>query len=67
MSYPMAFDRSYPAKGPGLLFGALIYSVVHITTGNYMLMLAALICGLYWGWLYQREKSLVPVILSHAI
>lgn len=54
-------------KTRGLLFGALIYSLVHITTGNFMLILAALVCGLNWGWLYQREKSLIPILLSHAL
>lgn len=22
---------------------------------------------IYWGWLYKKEKSLLPVIISHGI
>jgi hypothetical protein len=32
-----------------------------------MLLVAAAVCGFFWGWLYQREQSLIPVIVSHSI
>lgn len=51
----------------GYFSASLIYAGVHIITGNFMLIIAALICGLYWGWIYKKEKSLVPVIISHGI
>ena len=51
----------------GFIFSALIYGGIHIATGNFMLVLASLVCGIYWGWIYKKEKSLVPVIISHAI
>ncbi|MCX8103551.1 MAG: CPBP family intramembrane metalloprotease [Candidatus Bipolaricaulota bacterium] len=50
-----------------LLITTALYALVHIWTLNLMLMLAAAIVGLYWGWLYQRERSLVTVIISHAL
>ena len=28
---------------------------------------AAAVCGLFWGLLYLREGSLVPVMISHAL
>ena len=34
---------------------------------NFMLLVAAAICGLFWGLIYQRERSLVPVIISHSL
>lgn len=51
----------------GYLISVLLYSATHIVTGNFMLIIAALVCGLFWGWLYKKEKSLLPVIISHAI
>ncbi|WPC39789.1 type II CAAX endopeptidase family protein [Clostridium sp. JS66] len=54
-------------ENKGYLFSVLLYTAVHIVTGNFMLIIAALVCGLFWGWLYKKEKSLIPVIISHAI
>lgn len=51
----------------GYLISVLLYSATHIVTGNFMLIIAALVCGLFWGWLYKKEKSLIPVLISHAI
>ncbi len=51
----------------GLFLTAAVYSLVHIFALNFMLLVAAAVCGFYWGWLYQREQSLIPVILSHSI
>ncbi|MBC2582040.1 CPBP family intramembrane metalloprotease [Clostridium sp. DJ247] len=54
-------------ENKGYILSALLYSLVHIATGNFMLILAALVCGLYWGWIYKKEQNLVPVIISHAL
>lgn len=43
------------------------YAFVHIWTLNLILILAAAVVGLFWGWLYQRERSLISVMLSHAL
>ena len=51
----------------GYVISVLLYAGVHIITGNVMLVIAALVCGIFWGWLYKKEKSLIPVIISHAI
>ena len=51
----------------GCLLGTALYAGVHILTGNFMLVVAALVCGLFWGFIYEKEKSLVPVIISHVI
>ena len=51
----------------GFLLGTVLYAGVHILTGNFMLVVAALVCGLFWGFIYEKEKSLVPVIISHVI
>jgi len=54
-------------ESKGYIISVLLYAGVHIITGNIMLVIAALVCGIFWGWLYKKEKSLLPVIISHAI
>ena len=51
----------------GALWGVALYTAVHIPSMNPMLCLAALLCGLFWGGLYYRFRSLWPGIISHAL
>lgn len=51
----------------GMLITTAIYALVHIWALNFILFMAALICGLFWGWMYYKYKSLVPAIISHAV
>jgi len=51
----------------GIIAGASLYALVHIWALNLTLFLAALVCGLVWGWLYSREGKLAPVIISHSV
>ncbi|MCX7974012.1 MAG: CPBP family intramembrane metalloprotease [Candidatus Aminicenantes bacterium] len=44
-----------------------IYSLVHLPTGNSLLILAAFICGLFWGWLFWQNNSLLLNIVSHSL
>jgi len=44
---------------------ALLYTAIHLPTGNPVLILAALTCGLFWGGFYWATGSLVPVLVSH--
>jgi membrane protease YdiL (CAAX protease family) len=46
---------------------AVLYAAVHTVTLNFMLIMASLVCGLFWGALYYKEKSLYPVMISHAL
>lgn len=47
----------------------LIYAAVHIWAFNFMLFMAALICGAFWGFIYMKMKNrnLMTVLISHAI
>ncbi len=56
------YDRVF-----GWIAAALIYAGVHLWAANFMLFTAALICGLFWGWIYMRFGSLWPAIISHAV
>ena len=51
----------------GFIITTAIYAFVHIWAFNFMLFMAALICGLFWGWMYMKYKSVIPGIISHAV
>lgn len=44
----------------------LVFAMVHLIL-SYILALMALAMGLFMGWLYDRHKTLVGVILSHML
>lgn len=52
---------------PSILISTLLYTLVHIWSLNLMLLIAAFLCGLFWGFIFYRYKSLVPVIISHSL
>jgi hypothetical protein len=45
----------------------LLYVAIHVPTGNPVLILAALTCGLFWGGFYWATGRLVPVLVSHML
>ena len=50
------------------LLTAIVYAMVHIWSFNFMLILAALVAGLVWGFIYRMKPGLLPaLILSHAL
>ncbi len=51
----------------GWIIAAALYAAVHISSLNFMLIGAAGIAGLFWGFMYWRLKSLWPVVISHAL
>jgi len=51
----------------GWLLASLFYAAVHAGSGNSMLILSALVCGLYWGAIYARFRSVTLVAISHTI
>jgi hypothetical protein len=51
----------------GFLITTAVYAFVHIWAFNFMLFMAALICGLFWGWMFLHYKSVWPGLISHAV
>ena len=46
----------------------LVYALVHLPSMNFMLIMAALVCGIAWGGLYRLfPERLAAIILSHAL
>jgi uncharacterized protein len=62
-------DRLMSAWGrwPGFVLTAGLYTAVHVWAFNGMLLVAAAVCGVFWGWMMMRFKSLWPGIISHAL
>ncbi|MDD8025393.1 MAG: CPBP family intramembrane metalloprotease [Acidobacteriota bacterium] len=61
-------QRRWQARfGPwsGFLAAAALYALVHLASGNVMLVLAAGVCGLFWGFLYLKTGSVLLVAVSH--
>jgi membrane protease YdiL (CAAX protease family) len=51
----------------GFMLTTFLYTILHLPTGNPVLILAALTCGLFWGGLYWATGALVPVLVSHML
>ena len=52
----------------GWLAASACYAAVHIVSGNFILVMAAWIAGLFWGLMFLLLKNnLVPVIISHSL
>ncbi len=51
----------------GFIFATLFYTGIHLFSGNMMLTGAALVCGLFWGFLYFRYRSMLINAISHTV
>ena len=62
-------ERTGAATRPAIGFAltVLLYTAVHLASGNVMLVLAAAVCGVFWGWLYLRFRSPVLNVVSHTL
>jgi len=63
-------QRAWQARfttGAGWLLTAGLYAAVHLGTGNPVLVLAAAVCGLSWGFLYRKYASPLLLCVSHTL
>jgi uncharacterized protein len=51
----------------GLVLTAGAYALVHAGSGNIMLVLAAGVCGVFWGMTYRLFRSPLVNIVSHTV
>ncbi len=53
----------------GFIITTFIYAIVHVFSFNFMLVMAALVCGAFWGFIYMLFKppNLAPLLISHAL
>ncbi len=61
--------RLQDTLGPwsGWLLATAVYAAIHVATGNLILVLAAGVCGAFWGWLYLRYRSMFLNAVSHTV
>jgi membrane protease YdiL (CAAX protease family) len=52
-------------RGAGILAGAAVYAAAHAATGNPLLLGAALLLGIFWGWLFLATQDLTAPVVSH--
>lgn len=58
---------TYLSPTLSLSLATLFYISIHWGSFNIMLLLAALVCGLFWGLLYLKYKSVWLNIVSHTL
>lgn len=52
----------------GLIITTLLYTLVHVASCNFMLIMAALVAGAVWGLCYRLfPNRFGAIILSHAL
>lgn len=70
------FWRGYIQRTLGTKYGdwmafiitTLIYTLVHLWSFNFMLIMAAMVCGAFWGLMFMyNKKNIVALIISHAV
>lgn len=54
-------------KNAGFVVTNAIYGLIHLVSGNIMLVLAALVAGFFWGFMYRWLGRLWPNLFSHAL
>jgi len=62
-------ERLYGRYGTmgGYVVASIVYAAIHVFGFNFMLFMASLICGLFWGAMYLRYRSVWPGLVSHAV
>ena len=52
----------------GFVVATAIYTLIHIWSFNFMLIMAAMVCGIVWGGLYRLQPKWLPaLVVSHAV
>ena len=52
----------------GFLVATAAYTLIHIPSLNFMLIMAAMVCGIAWGGLYRLfPKHFTAIVISHAL
>lgn len=51
----------------GFALTVIAYTSAHIASKNIVLIGASAVCGIFWGYLYYRTRSILPCIVSHMV
>lgn len=52
----------------GFVVATAAYTLIHLSSLNFMLIMAAMVCGIAWGGLYRLfPKHFTAIVVSHAL
>ncbi|MCR4995591.1 MAG: CPBP family intramembrane metalloprotease [Bacteroidales bacterium] len=52
----------------GFVLATAAYTLIHVSSLNFMLTMAAMVCGIAWGGLYRLfPKHFTAIVVSHAL
>lgn len=52
----------------GFLVATAAYTLIHVSSLNFMLVMAAMVCGIIWGGLFRFfPKHFTAIVISHAL
>ena len=52
----------------GYILATAAYTLIHVSSLNFMLVMAAMVCGIAWGGLYRMmPQHFTAILLSHAL
>ena len=52
----------------GFLLATTAYTLIHVASLNFMLVMAAMVCGFLWGGLFRLfPKHFTAIVISHAL
>ena len=52
----------------GFILATAAYTLIHVPSLNFMLVMAALVCGIAWGFLYRLiPQHFTAIVVSHAL
>ena len=63
-----ALVSAFKSPDAALVATTLVYALVHIWSFNFMLVMAALVAGAFWGLVYRFcPRALPALVVSHAV
>ncbi|MBN8207795.1 CPBP family intramembrane metalloprotease [Bacillus sp. NTK071] len=54
-------------KGNTIIIATLLYAIAHLYSGAPLLIVAALVGGVVWGWIYEKRGNFWVPLLSHIL
>jgi membrane protease YdiL (CAAX protease family) len=66
-SIPLTLARRH-AHDAAFVLATAAYTLIHVPSLNFMLIMAALVCGVVWGGLYRlMPQHFTAIVVSHAL
>ena len=59
--------RKIHGETGAVLISSAFYTLVHVGSINPMLLIAAFVCGVFWGELFEHNRSVFLNVVSHVI